>query len=103
MNSVVSKDSITTGLLLEVKSLDLKEFSDCGMQMGGKNSAQSRADVLVLALATTALLQGLVWKSIQPRAVISVRASPPKPLALSLSLSLDIHLASFCNSLERQL
>jgi hypothetical protein len=56
------------------------------MQMGGKNSAQSRADVLVLALATTALLQGLVWKSIQPRPVISVRASPPKPLALSLSL-----------------
>jgi hypothetical protein len=101
VNSVVSKDSITTGLLLEVKSLDLKEFSDCGMQMGGKNSAQSRADVLVLALATTALLQGLVWKSIQPRAVISVRASPPKPLALSLSLSLDIHLPSFCNSLER--
>jgi len=101
VNSVVFKDSITTGLLLEVKSLDLKEFSDCGMQMGGKNSAQSRADVLVLALATTALLQGLVWKSIQPRAVISVRASPPNPLSLSLSLSLDIHLPSFCNSLER--
>jgi hypothetical protein len=84
VNSVVSKDSITTGLLLEVKSLDLKEFLDCGMQMGGKNSAQSRADVLVLALATTALLQGLVWKSIQPRAVISVGASPPKPLSLCL-------------------
>jgi len=36
------------------------------------DSAQSRSDVLALALAATVLLQGLVWKSIQPRPVISV-------------------------------
>jgi hypothetical protein len=86
VNSVISKDSITTDLLLEVKSFDLKEFSDCGMQMGGKNSAQSRADVLVLALATTALLQGLVWKSIQPRAVISVEMEGVECFRIAASL-----------------
>ncbi|XP_024371342.1 protein COFACTOR ASSEMBLY OF COMPLEX C SUBUNIT B CCB4, chloroplastic [Physcomitrium patens] len=36
------------------------------------SSAQSRSDVLALALAATVLLQGLVWKSIQPRPVVSV-------------------------------
>jgi hypothetical protein len=32
---------------------------------------------LALALAATVLLQGLVWKSIQPRPVLSVRALYP--------------------------
>jgi hypothetical protein len=50
------------------------------------SSAQSRADVLVLALATTALLQGLVWKSIQPRAVISVEMEGVECFRIAASL-----------------
>ncbi|CAM6029644.1 unnamed protein product [Sphagnum balticum] len=50
------------------------------------SSAQSRADVLVLALATTALLQGLVWKSIQPRAVISVQLEGVECFRIAASL-----------------
>jgi hypothetical protein len=42
--------------------------------------------VLVLALATTALLQGLVWKSIQPRAVISVEMEGVECFRIAASL-----------------
>jgi hypothetical protein len=55
------------------------------------DSAQSRSDVLALALAATVLLQGLVWKSIQPRPVISVRASS-RPLIFFFSI--DWHIMS---------
>ncbi|GAQ90546.1 hypothetical protein KFL_006530120 [Klebsormidium nitens] len=50
------------------------------------SSAQSRADVLVLVLAATLLLTGLVWRSIRSRPTVSVELDGVPCLRVSPSL-----------------
>lgn len=50
------------------------------------SSAQSRADVLALALATTVVLTGLVWISVKPKVLTSVHLSGVECLRLNKAL-----------------